>query len=109
MAELNDKNPFFSKMSKTKKSLGGPQSSELSDAFQLYYVLSLNFWVLSGLTGWSHPAFPLGQGNYKPPAESMTTYLQKCYFTLFLSVDQRNNCSNCRMLVNICYIGYLYV
>jgi len=43
MAELNDKNPFFSKMSKTKKSLGGPQSSELSDAFQLYYVLSLNF------------------------------------------------------------------
>lgn len=109
MAELNDKNPFFSKMSTTKKSLGGPQNSELSGAFQLYYVISLNLWVFSGLTGWSDPAFLLGQSNYKPWEESMTTYLQKCYFNLFLFMDQGNNSSNCRMLINISYIGYLYV
>lgn len=45
MSQLNDKNPFFSNMSKTKKNLGGPQNSELSDAFQLCYVISLNLWV----------------------------------------------------------------
>lgn len=82
--------------------------TELSDGFQLCYAISLNLRVFSGLTGWSDPAFLLGQSDCTPWEESMTTHLQKRYSNLFLLMDQGNNCSNCRMLIYI-YIGYPYV